>query len=46
MVIDESSALVRMTPAAVAYFLTHRAPKLTTTDTVVLADFEPGISPK
>ncbi len=57
MVIEESSALVRMTPAgswnkaivaaalaivatgAVAYFLTHRAPKLTSKDTVVLADF-------
>jgi DNA-binding winged helix-turn-helix (wHTH) protein/tetratricopeptide (TPR) repeat protein len=57
MVIEESSALVRLTPAgswnkaivaaalaivataAVAYFLTHRAPKLTTKDTVVLADF-------
>jgi DNA-binding winged helix-turn-helix (wHTH) protein/tetratricopeptide (TPR) repeat protein len=57
MVIEESSALVRMTPAgswnkaivaaalaivataAVAYFLTHGAPKLTTKDTVVLADF-------
>jgi DNA-binding winged helix-turn-helix (wHTH) protein len=57
MVIEESSALVRMTPAgswnkaivaaalaivataALAYFLTHRAPKLTTKNTVVLADF-------
>lgn len=57
MVIEESSALVKLTPpgswnkaivaaasaiiatAAVAYFLIHRAPKLTTKDTVVLADF-------
>jgi DNA-binding winged helix-turn-helix (wHTH) protein/tetratricopeptide (TPR) repeat protein len=57
MVIEESSALVRITQAgswnkaivaaalaivataAVAYFLNHRTPKLTTRDTVVLADF-------
>jgi eukaryotic-like serine/threonine-protein kinase len=57
MLIEESSELVRITPAgswnkeilvaalaivataAVAYFLTHRAPRLTTKDTVVLADF-------